>query len=161
MIALSTIFEIMSANAAEKYFLSCLAALPGPAVLTNLFGPALLKQPARWSAVIENSVFVRGLGRSGGDDESAQLRQLAGFLRLAQPAQLFRLVEAGLRLFVDPAVVEAASPGELLQLCRSLCACVAVLAGPVRQQLRSTVLPLIMRGSLIWLDSGPFRRDLG
>ena len=67
----------------------------------------------------------------------------------------------GLRLFVDPAVVEAASPAELLNLCRSLAACLAALDDLARQQLRQTALPLLMRGSMDWLDSGPFRRDLG
>jgi hypothetical protein len=47
---------------------------------------------------------------------------MMGFLRLVAPAQLRQLLETGLRLFVDPAVVEAASPQELLQLCRSLAA---------------------------------------
>jgi hypothetical protein len=30
-----------------------------------------------------------------------------------------------------------------------------------RQELRKSALPLIMRGSLVWLDSGPLRRNLG
>jgi hypothetical protein len=30
-----------------------------------------------------------------------------------------------------------------------------------RQELRKIALPLIMRGSLVWLDSGPLRRNLG
>jgi hypothetical protein len=30
-----------------------------------------------------------------------------------------------------------------------------------RQELRKSALPLIMRASLVWLDSGPLRRNLG
>ena len=160
--ALASLFEHMGLGATEKYFLSCLSALPGSKALARLFGPAVQGHSVKLSSVIENSVFVRGLGSHSNDAAATQqLQQLMGFLKLVIPSLLRRLFEAGLRLFVDPAVVEAASPAELLNLCRSLAACLAALDDLARQQLRQTALPLLMRGSMDWLDSGPFRRDLG
>lgn len=154
--ALGTVFASMGLGTTEQYFLSCLAMLPGSSALVRLFGAAF-RQPTRLP-LIDNIVLVRGLA---GPTGVQQLPQLMGFLRLVNPAKLRQLLMAGLRLFVDPTVVEAASPEELLQLCHSLAACLAALDKPARLELRQTAQPLVMRASLIWLDSGPYRRNLG
>lgn len=153
------LFAPMGLGATEKCFLSFLATLPGPSDLGRLFGPTF-RQPSR-RPIIENNLFIRGL--RGVDDKSVlqQLRQLMSFLQLLNPVWLRHLLEAGLRMFAEGTVVEAASPEELLQLCRSLAACLAALDEASRVEMRRTALPLIMRGSLVWLDSGPLRRNLG